>query len=138
MKTKFTSIVKFKKQSVDNIEIELTNINAQINQTINDIEIVNQNLAELSPPRSGSFAELKSYQELFTAHIFSIDELKSKLESQNMKKNQIKLKLKEAYLEYEKIKHLDDLEKNRILAEIKRKEEEELNEISVMLFNNKR
>lgn len=136
MKTKFTQIVKFKKQAVDNIELELAKVNNSINQTLAKIDDIQHSLNELQTPNFGTFFELRGYQGIFNAHMLEIGECKKVLESLKMKKNQIELKLKSAYLEYEKMKHLDDVQKGLIIKELKRKEQEDLNEISVMLFNN--
>jgi flagellar export protein FliJ len=138
MQTKFTSIVKFKKQSVDKIELELMRANNSINEALGKIANLQKKITELHTPKSGTFAKLRGYQEIFTAHINDISDLHKELEHLKMKKNQIEVKLKNAYLDYEKMKHLDDIEREKYLSEKKRLEQEELNEISLMLFNNKK
>lgn len=137
MKTKFTQLVKLKKQQLNEIEIELVTINNKIASLKDEINKINEAIKSISKPSKGTFRELNSTQEAFHSYMFEIEELNKRVESLILKRNQVELKMKELYVEYEKFKYLEATEIKKILKEQKRKEEEELNEISVMLYNNK-
>ncbi len=137
MKTKFTQIVKIKKQKLEQVEFELIEVNNAISNANDGILEINKSIKSLSTPMRGTFLQIKHHQDNLNRYIYEIKELKSTLTSLNMKKNQIEMKLKKAHLEYEKIKYLDSVEIKKFLADKKRKDENELNEISIMLHNNK-
>jgi flagellar export protein FliJ len=137
MKTKFTALVDFRKQSVDKIERQIASMNFEITKAKDRLLKIEHDILTTEIPTKGTFFEISCVKELVNAHRrelknqqFLIIQLKD--EVANLKK-----KLKEAYLEYEKAKHLDDLEKERIIKERKQKESAYMDEIALMLHNGK-
>ncbi len=137
MKTKFTQIVKIKKQKVDKVELELTKINNKISDTDKNILNTNKAIKSHSTPTSGNFSQIKLYQDNLNSYLYELKMLKEKLNLYKSEKNKIDVQLKEANLDYEKMKYIENVEVQKILKEAKIKEENELNEISIMLHNNK-
>ena len=137
MKTKFTQIVKIKKQKVAKVEIELTKINNKISDTDRNISDTNEAIKSHSTPMSGSFSQIKLYQDNLNSYLYELKELNNELNLHKSEKTKIDIQLKEANLDYEKMKYIENVEIKKILKEAKRKEENELNEISIMIYNNK-
>jgi flagellar biosynthesis chaperone FliJ len=137
VKTKFKPLVTVRKQAVKKVENELIAINGKIKNIKLDIINIETEINNSPIPQSGNFALMIAMKEMINIHRLEIDRKKSFLVIVEQQKDTITQKLKHANIEYEKMKHLHDVEVEKYLKEMKRKEEEEMNEIALMLFNNK-
>ena len=137
MKTKFTSILKVRKLEVEKIENEIAKLQNQRKLVLQQIRKLEQDLAEIQTPQNGSIGDLKlSYYK--TSILKENIELKK--QNINFLDDQIKITqelLKKSTLEYEKIKHLHEVEEKNILGKLKRLEEKNMNEIASQLFYRK-
>jgi len=137
MKTKFSSILQIKKQECDKLQNEIIKLQNRKKNLQKEILELKDALNQIEPPSSGSVVALtKTFYER-TLQKENID-----LKEQNILfiEEQVKLtelKYKEAMLEYEKIKHLHEIEEKNKIEEIKRLEAKELDEIGTLLFTKK-
>jgi hypothetical protein len=136
MKTKFLPIVNVKKQIVKRVENELTNINFKIKSIENEIIAIEDEIINTQMPQSGTFSIMVAAQETTAIYRSQIKLKKEDLKQVELQKMNINRKLKNANLEYEKVKHLHDVEIQKRIKEMKKKEELEMNEVALMLFNN--
>jgi flagellar biosynthesis chaperone FliJ len=136
MKTKFLPIVNVKKQIVKRVENELTNINFKIKSIENEIIAIEDEIINTQMPQSGTFSIMVAAQETTAIYRSQIKLKKEDLKQVELQKMNINRKLKNANLEYEKVKHLHDVEIQERIKEMKKKEELEMNEVALMLFNN--
>jgi flagellar biosynthesis chaperone FliJ len=136
MKTKFLPIVNVKKQIVKRVENELTNINFKIKSIENEIIAIEDEIINTQMPQSGTFSIMVAAQETTAIYRSQIKLKKENLKQVELQKMNINRKLKNANLEYEKVKHLHDVEIQERIKEMKKKEELEMNEVALMLFNN--
>jgi flagellar export protein FliJ len=136
MKTKFDSVVKVKKQTVDNIERRIQKVNASINTIKNKIEELNNTLLSYSLPREGSFALLNQIKH--QQHILreEIQNLKNQIVILENRKKELLNELKKANIEYEKMKYLQAEEIKKIIKEKRLKEARDLDEIAILLRKN--
>lgn len=134
MKTKFSQLVKVKKRKVDDIENELLDIQNQKRRVIFLIEGISKEISEIIIPKSGSFSKMN----IVHMHLKNFSNQKSSYEEKIIRLNQqiegIKELYKEANIEFEKVKYLEDLEIKKQLHELKIKENKDMDEIANLLF----
>ena len=134
MKTKFSELLKVRKQKVSEIERKLASIRAQKARTLTEIAEIRTKIEAFMLPESGDFNAMRAA----LAHKEFL--YRDKLQKENMLKyfdqeiNTLNILYKEASLEYEKIKHLDALEREKIMEAEKREEAKRLDEIAGQLF----
>lgn len=94
--------------------------------------------AKIKLPNKGQASILSGLQEAKRVQSMEIEHLKEELNTLI----ELSLKLKEEYkrmnTEYEKAKHLKELELKRVIKELKVRETKELDEVASILYNNKR
>jgi hypothetical protein len=137
MKTKYSALIKIKQNKIQELEAHLGGLNALIVAQQDLIDKAKQSILSLTKPKSGNFKEFINNQDIMIVQ--KIDQnlkLTRKIELEDEKK-WILNKLKETNIELEKIKYLHNLEINKKQKEIKQKEDNLMNEISTILYNNK-
>jgi len=136
MKTKFSDILKVKKQVVEKIERNIQKINASINNLKVKMNNLENALFSLSTPKEGNFSifsQIKTQQNLIREEI---ETLKNQIIILKNRKNELMKELKKANVEYEKIKYLENLEIQKMIKEKRLKENREMDEIAILLRNN--
>ncbi len=137
MKTKFTAVVKLRKKRVDDIENSLFAVESMILKTKANLQNTKERFNTLEPPHEGSFSNLIAFEDMKKAFRYEIESLSQTLAYQQNQKNMLIGALKEANAEYEKMKHLEDEEIKKVLKARAVREAKELDEIGVMLYNNR-
>jgi flagellar export protein FliJ len=133
MKTKFDSIVKIKKQNVQNIERNIQKINSSIHRLNEKIKHLTRELLSFSLPKSGTFSEINQLKQMQYLLKDEIENLKNQIEILNSRKKDLLEELKKANIEYEKMKYLQNEELKKKLKEISLKESREMDEIAILL-----
>lgn len=136
MQTRFSSLVIFRKQKVEEAERAIFNNNHMIEQTKQSISALQTEMMEMEIPSEGNFAALVQFQEVKRIYTMQIHQKQADLKQLEHYSLNLKKYYKEMSIEFEKARHLDDVERQKIIKERIRQEENELNEISVMLHNN--
>ena len=138
MKTKFSQILKVKQRKVDEIENELMDVRFQKRKTLTRIEEIVKEIEGLKTPQSGSFAEIN----ISHTYLKNLSNQKQSKEQEIIQLDQqiegIKELYKEANIEFEKIKYLEDLEIAKKLQEIKVQEAKDMDEIANLLHAQKK
>lgn len=138
MKTKFTAVVKIKKKRVDDIQNSIFAVDALIAKTKAELADIKNRFNKLEPPRGGSFSTLIAFEDMKKAFRYEIETITLTLANHQNQKNMLIAALREANTEYEKMKHLENEEIARVAKLITARESKELDEIGVMLYNNRR
>jgi flagellar export protein FliJ len=138
MKTKFTPLVDVRKRAVDNVEQQLATLNLHIQNTIELVSQIENQILTSPMPTSGTFFEISCAKELVHTHRRELKTQQIVLMQLQDDKNRAQQELKSAYIEFEKAKHLDDLEKQKIIKDRKAKENAYMDEIALMLHNTKK
>jgi len=133
MKTKFDSVVKLKKQTLDNIERNLQKINSSIQSLKNKIEELESSLLSFTFPKEGHFAELNQIKHQQNILRNEINNLKNQISILEGRKKELLEELKKANIEYEKMKYLQAEEIKKTLKEKKLKEARDMDEIAILL-----
>lgn len=138
MKTKFSQILKVKQRRVDEIENELMDVRFQKRKTLTKIEEIVEEIMGLKTPQSGSFAEIN----LSHTYLKNLSNQKQSKEQEIIQLDQqiegIKELYKEANIEFEKVKYLEDLEIEKKLQELKVQEAKDMDEIANLLHAQKK
>lgn len=135
MKTKFSSIVKVKEQKLKDVEASLAKARGEVNRAKAAIDKVVEEIRDLKLPQRGHISML----QLANMSLVHLQETKKQktlfLEVCEKRVNDLLIAYKQAHTDFEKMKHLHDVEVEKQLKKIKELEQKELDEMSVMLFN---
>lgn len=136
MKTPFDALVLAQKKRLEAKELEILRTNNQIAAQYAKIDELQIALSQIVYPKEGDFslflktnAQKKSLINDIDTHRTHISTLKAELKSLQEQRRII-------YIEYEKYKHIQEREKEKIISELKRAESKNLDEIALLLYNN--
>ncbi len=134
MKTKFSELLKVRKQKLSEIERELADKQSQRTVLQEQVAQISGRIAAYTLPQSGSYTAMQVALGK-KAYLFRDKEHKEnmiKYFDQEIKN--LNILYKEATIAYEKIKHLHEREVAEIVAEKLRQEAKEMDEIAGQLF----
>jgi len=137
MKTKFSPILQIKKLESEKLQNEIVKLQNQKRKREQEYETLKDELKKITPPQKGDIKELNTTFLKLTLQNEAIEQKKQNILFLEEQVKLTELKYKEAMLEYEKIKHLHELEVKKIVDEIKKQEAKELDEIGTLLFSRK-
>ena len=138
MKTRFTDILKVKKQKLSEVERELLDVQNHKKRLELEIAQVDREVAALQTPKSGDFGTLQMSRHSFISLIQQKELFIEKLAVRIKQIAGLKELYKEASIDYEKLAYLDADEIKKELKRIAEEESKELDEIANILFVNKR
>lgn len=134
MKTRFTSLIKVKKEMMDRCERDLQKANESVHRAQVALDEAYAELEKAKIPASGSMTEFKNSRMLLSAQRDIIHEKQERLALALQQVERAKQALKSAMIDYEKFKYLEAEQIKKILLEARRKEQRELDEIAVLTF----
>jgi hypothetical protein len=134
MKTKFSELLKVKKQKLSEIEQQLAAKRYEKEVVVLQKVQIESEISAFQLPKEGDFSSMKlaiaNREYLF----------KEKEHKENMIKyfeqeiDNLNFLYKEANIEYEKIKHLHEVEVEKMITELLKKESKQMDEIANQLF----
>ena len=122
MKTRFSSLVKLKKNTMDKSEQVVQRANADLNSAAIALEISYQSIKDITPPQNGSMKDFIANRTLLSSGRGLIEHNK---EWTKFAKNQVesaKEKLKLDMIEHEKFKYLELQEIQKEIKKLKVKD----------------
>lgn len=137
MKTRFSSLVNVKKNTMQKSESALQKANATFLNAQEALATSIQQLQDFTPPTGGQIANFLAHRTLLDAQraVIAEDEERVRVRKDAMQKAKEQLQLDT--IEYEKFKYLEVEEQKALLKKIKIKEAKDLDEIALMTFANK-
>ncbi|RAZ46690.1 flagellar FliJ family protein [Campylobacter hyointestinalis] len=135
MNTKFSQVIKLKKQNLDKIEICLAKCRTLRSQLEELLKKATLELSSHKFPKGGNFIVMKSSleeQRLLREHK---DDLIEKLSLNQKEIMHYELQYKKAYMEFEKIRYLEQEEIKKILEKAKKDEAIMLDEIAIQRYS---
>ena len=132
MKTRFSSLVTLKKNTMKKSESAVQSANADLNSAVMALEISKNSLNSINTPESGFMSAFLASRRLLDS---GRDLIKRNQEWTKYSKNQVSLakeQLKLDMVEYEKFKYLDLQEIKKIIKKQKILEAKELDEVALM------
>lgn len=138
MKSQFSKIAKIRKQKRDAIEKELLKSQNQEKRLMYKISSLHEEIVAIKLPQNGAISLLSIVGE--QKKILNRDKKQCEHDLQAAKHHTQKLQVdyQKAHIEYEKIKYLEEQELQALMDKIKQQEQLDLDEISTMLFANKK
>lgn len=137
LKSKFSKLVSINRNKMLDMEAKASKLEKELGETTRAREILEDNYFSLEIPQNGSFLEYRRAQELKYALSYEISTKKELEENLKIILESAKDELRVSLKEYEKSKYLDKLEIDKILKAKAIAEAKELDEISLMIYNNK-
>jgi flagellar biosynthesis chaperone FliJ len=137
MKTKFSSLVTVKKNSMQKSELVVQNANATLNSAYVALELSKKSLNDVVSPVSGSMAEFLASRSLLDVTRAAIKHNQEWVAYAHSQLEAAKEELKLAMIEYEKFKYLDLQEIKKIMQQQKLQEMKDLDEVALMTYSRK-
>ncbi len=138
MQTKFFQILKVKMRRVDEIEGEILDAQNKKRKIELNLKEIEGEILELKTPSSGKFSQI-SISAFFLTNLSNQKSFfKQELSSLQMQIEGLNDLHKEANIEYEKVKYLDDVEMQKQLKALKIQENKNMDEVGNLLFAKKK
>ena len=137
MKTRFTPLVKLKKNTMQKSEQSLQKANTNLNSAIAALESSYTLLKDIELPKSGTMGEMLASRILLDSQRELINHNKEWVEFATNQSNQAKKQFKIDMMEHEKFQYLELQEIKQELKKRKLKEAKDLDEIALMTYNGK-
>ena len=137
-KTQFTDILKIKKNKIKEIEQKIQKVRFGIAKNQERIKEIEEDILNIEYPISGYFSVLQQYNLAMNNMKSDIYNLENQIEQANNIIAQLQEELKLANLEFEKFKFLNDEVLEKEAKRLKKLEENRLDEIAIILFNQKK
>ncbi len=134
MKTKYSQLVKIRKQKVDSIENIIAVLNRYKENLKSDIESLLSDIKRLEVPKKGEFLNYLSKNYTFDTLMSQKKEKQRQLEQKNQEIKIAQQEYKKAMMEYEKIKYLEDTIIQKRIKKMQKDEEKILDEVSVLTY----
>jgi hypothetical protein len=138
MKTRFSDLLKVKKQKLADVEQQLQDVQHRKKRLEEKIVRVDSEVASLKMPQQGDFQTMQLSRRLFNQLLAKKEELLESLVLRNRQIEGLQILYKEATIEYEKIAYLHQEEIDKIVQKRLYEEAKGLDEIANILFVNKR
>lgn len=137
MKTRYTPLLKVKKNELDRCERELQRANQTLNDARSSLQEAYSLLATLELPKSGTIQEMLSARIFVSTQREIVEERKQWLAFASEQVVFAVEKLKISNVEYEKFKYLDVQEIKKLVKLRTLKETKDLDEVALMTYNRK-
>ena len=134
MKTRFTPLIKVKKEMMDRCERDLQKANQALHNAKSALHEAYHELEKAQTPESGSMIQFKNSRMLISAQREIIKEKQEWLNFASKQVEGAKQALKTAMVDYEKFKYLEAEQIKKTLQEQRRKEQRELDEVAIQTF----
>lgn len=135
--SRFGPIVKLHAQKVKELQNEIALANTKIAELEEAAQSAHSRLLATTTPKGGSFYEMIKANEIKKAKKMELQELEAHVQHCRENLQSLQQAYKERSIELEKAKHLQAVEVKELLQKRKVAERNELDEISMMLYNNK-
>ncbi len=137
MNSKFTPIVKVRKQQRDMVENRLAKARFERHELEQKISSTCREIDETVTPTSGNIAMMNMVRERLAIIRKEKDALQGRLAIKEQEIEQLRDKYKRVNTEFEKIKYLEEQDFQAWMKKIKKTESLDMDEISNILFVNK-
>ena len=137
-KSKFTPLLKLKKQTISAKEQTLMQCNNDITIKQKEIDQNQEDMLNLSLPTQGNFALYSYTQEQKRVITIFAKQLKKEEEWLKAKKINIQNELKYLEIEYEKFNYLHQNEVDKKIEKLKKEEAKMLDEVAIIGYNRKK
>jgi len=133
MKTMFDELLKAKKQKLDMCELAIVRANNEIARLLSNINVLIVEIGGIKIPAYSTFSDILKANAFKKSYLSDIDMMHTQIS--NIKKDikRLEEEYRLTYIEFEKVKYLQEKKRKEILANLKRKEQKSLDEITTIL-----
>ena len=135
MKTPFDSLVLAQKKRLDAIEQQIIRANNKIATKYTQIDELQIMLSQVTYPKEGNFSAFLKTNAQKKTLIDEMDRIRYYISNLKLEIKKLQEQRKIIYIEYEKYKHIQEQEREKLLKELKQAESKNLNEIALLLYN---
>lgn len=136
MKTPFDALVLAQKKRLEAKELEILRTNNQIAAQYAKIDELQIALSQITYPKEGDFSLFLKTNAQKKSLINDIDTQRTHISTLKAEIKSLQEQRRIIYIEYEKYKHIQEREREKILSELKKAESKNLDEIALLLYNN--
>jgi hypothetical protein len=137
MKTRFSSLVKFKKDTMQKSERVVQKANISLSNALKALELSFHSLEDIEEPKSGNIKDFLASRSLLGAQREIIGHNQEWVEYEQKNLLRAKEQLKKDMIEFEKFNYLEIEDIKKEIKRIKTKEAKELDEIALMTYQRK-
>ena len=137
MKTKFSSLVKLKKNKMQESEQVVSKANVALQNAKMALEEAYESLGDIQEPQGGMISSLLATRALLASQRSLIEKNKKWVDFAYSQLVQAKEQLKKDMIEYEKFNYLEVQEMKHIIKKEKEKESKDLDEVALMTYTQK-
>ncbi len=137
MKTRFSSLVNVKKNTMQQSESAFQKANAAFLNAEDALKTSTEQLQELASPTDGQISNFLAHRTLLDVQRALITHNQEWVAFSQTEMQKAKEQLKFDTIEYEKFKYLEFEEQKKLIKEAKIKEAKDLDEIALMTYANK-
>ena len=137
MKTRYTSLVRVKKNIMQKSERTLQRANANLNNAQIALNLSFESLKDIDSPQVGQISDFLSSRMLLDAQRGVIRHNEEWVEFAKQEIQKAQEELKQNMMEYEKFNYLEIEEIKKIIQQQKKAEAKELDEVALMTYSNK-
>lgn len=135
MKSKYSAVIKVRKQQLDKAETDLNKAKQRQRQNEELCDLSRKEFEEASVlPQSGSIAELRANLAMSDIGKKALDRAKEKVELSKKEIVHYQFLYQKAHLDFEKMKALESEEFKKIQKELQKSEQKFLDEIAISRF----
>jgi flagellar biosynthesis chaperone FliJ len=134
MKTRFSPLVKIKKDAMDRCEHELQRTHYRLEQARAALASAYEELRRAEMPTSGGMGEYLQSRMILTLQREAVDRERGRVEEVSADLEKAEAAFRAAMIEYEKFKYLEAEEIKTALQKEKRRHEREMDEIAVQNY----
>jgi flagellar export protein FliJ len=137
MKTRFSPLVKIKKDMMQKRERELQQIHHALQIARQRLESAYCELDSATAPQSGAISDFLQSRVMITAQRRIVDDCRHAVASEEGRLEAAQAALRDAMVEFEKFEYLEAEQIKNILQERERRQQRELDEIAVQGYMNR-
>ena len=137
MNTKFTSLVKLKKSTMQKSEKVVQKANANLNSAATALKISYNSLKDVDAPASGTMGDFLASRTLLDSQRGLIKHNTEWVDFAKSQVQEAKEQFKKDMIEHEKFKYLELEEIKKEIKKIKAQEAKDLDEVALMTYSKK-
>lgn len=138
MKSKFDGIVKVKTLQLEQAQIALLEARKKADEIQESIDVVFREIISIGVPQKGTFEQISQKKQMLDMARTQREFLQNELSEANEKIKEARAFYEESYQENEKMKYLKEQDEAEQLKALHKKEQRDLDEVSLQLFSRKR
>lgn len=137
MRKKLLVICNIAKKELEKQEALLAQNQNLIRIEYENIDIVNTEIAQLTPPKAGSFKDFINYKAIIAGFLYQIEESQNIICKLKLEQEEIKINLRQTHLNYEKMQYMYNKQKQMQEKIQSDNDKKMLDELSIILQNHK-